>query len=219
MSELASDGTGSAEALPILYKDDHILILDKPSGLLSVPGRLPENKDSLASRAQQLEPEARTVHRLDCETSGVTVMALDADSHRELSRQFHDREVLKTYVAICAGMMETEQGEVNLPLVCDWPNRPRQMVDHENGKQAQTFWRVIHREPDRTWVQLTPITGRSHQLRVHLREIGHPILGDRLYAPPEVMRMAPRLLLHAEMLSFSHPHDGRKMTFYAPCPF
>ncbi|CAM2007893.1 pseudouridine synthase [Acanthopleuribacter pedis] len=209
----------AAEELDILFQDEALLVLDKPSGLLSVPGRSPQHKDSLALRAQRWFEGARTVHRLDWETSGVSVLALDADVHRELSRQFHDREVEKSYIAIVAGHVYPDEGEVALPLICDWPNRPKQMVDHENGRHALTRWQVIYREIDRTWMRLRPITGRSHQLRVHMQALGHPILGDRLYADLEALHMADRLQLHAERLAVTHPQSGERVTFYSPSPF
>lgn len=209
----------AAEELDILFHDEAVLVLDKPSGLLSVPGRLPQNKDSLALRAQRWFDGARTVHRLDWETSGVSVLALDAAIHRELSRQFHDREVEKSYIAIVAGHVLPDEGEVALPLMCDWPNRPRQIVDHENGRDALTRWQVVYREIDRTWLRLFPVTGRSHQLRVHMQALGHPILGDRLYADRYALHRAERLQLHAERLTFTHPLHGERVTFYSPCPF
>lgn len=209
----------AAEELDILFHDEAVLVLNKPSGLLSVPGRRPENKDSLALRAQRWFDGARTVHRLDWETSGVSVLALDAAVHRELSRQFHDREVEKSYIAIVAGHLMPDEGEVALPLICDWPNRPRQMVDHENGRSALTRWQVVYREIDRTWLRLFPVTGRSHQLRVHMQALGHPILGDRLYADHHALHRAERLQLHAERLTFSHPQRRERVTFYSPCPF
>jgi tRNA pseudouridine32 synthase/23S rRNA pseudouridine746 synthase len=206
----------------VIYRDDRLLVLDKPAGLLSVPGIGPANQDCLARRAAAAHPGARIVHRLDRETSGVITMALDADTHRSLSRQFERREVEKRYVAVVAGLVEDDEGEIALPLRKDLDPPtpgPRHIVDHEQGRPALTRYHVLARDGDRTRLQLHPLTGRSHQLRVHLEAIGHPILGDDLYAPPDVVATADRLLLHAQMLSLTHPATGEQMTFEAPCPF
>ena len=208
-------------ALDVIHQDERILVLNKPPGLLSVPGIGPDKQDCLASRVQREFPGARIVHRLDRDTSGVIVMGLDAEAHRELSRQFHDREVHKIYVAIVHGMVEPDEGEVNLPMRKDMDplNAPRQVIDHERGRSAVTKYRVLKRDADRTRLELRPITGRSHQIRLHLQSIGHPILGDDLYAPPEVAAMADRLLLHAQSLWLVHPGAAQPMTFESPCPF
>ena len=208
-------------ALDVIHQDERILVLDKPAGLLSVPGIGPDKQDCLASRVQSEFPGARIVHRLDRDTSGVIVMALDAEAHRELSRQFHDREVHKMYVAIVHGMVEPDEGEVNLPMRKDMDprNAPRQVIDQEQGRSAVTKYRVLKRDADRTRLELRPITGRTHQIRLHLQSIGHPILGDDLYAPPETQEMADRLMLHAEKLWVVHPGTAAPMTFEAPCPF
>ncbi|RED53772.1 ribosomal large subunit pseudouridine synthase A [Aestuariispira insulae] len=205
--------------LEILHQDEHMLAINKQSGLLSVPGRLPEKKDSIQLRAQSLHPTALTVHRLDMETSGVIVMALGEEMHRALSRLFQDRETQKTYLARVGGTINQQEGTIDLPLRCDWPNRPRQIVDHDLGKPAQTHWRVLNCGPDETLVELTPVTGRSHQLRVHMLSLGHPILGDSLYAPDELKKKVPHLQLHAHRLSFIHPATGKRIAFTAPCPF
>ncbi|MFT4090215.1 MAG: pseudouridine synthase [Asticcacaulis sp.] len=202
-----------------LYQDAHLLVYDKPAGLLSVPGRLPENKDSLALRAQAEFPDALIVHRLDMATSGLLVMARGPEAHRTLSMAFADRQVDKRYVAVVAGQVPDDTGEVNLPLICDWPNRPRQMVDHDIGKPSLTRYRVLSREADRTRIELEPVTGRSHQLRVHMMAMGHPIIGDEFYAPEDIRRLSPRLLLHAERLSLPHPANGEIMRFHAPAVF
>jgi tRNA pseudouridine32 synthase/23S rRNA pseudouridine746 synthase len=167
-------------------------------------------------------PGARIVHRLDRETSGVMAMALDADTHRNLSRQFEQRQVAKRYVAVVIGLVGADEDEIDLPLRKDLePPRPgpRHIVDHEQGRPALTRFCVLTRDTDRTHLALHPRTGRSHQLRVHLAAIGHPILGDDLYAPPHVVAMADRLLLHAQALSLTHPPTGEQMTFESPCPF
>jgi len=215
----------------LLYFDSWLLVLDKPAGLLSVPGRGPENADNLASRVQTAYPEALNVHRLDQATSGLIVMARDPATHRELSRQFAAREVQKSYLAIVAGQLAADSGQIDLPLAADWPNRPRQRIDHAAGKPAVTQWRVISRNPANeafpggtTRLELMPLTGRSHQLRVHLSALGHPIVGDALYAPAEIApaeiaAAASRLLLHAAELRLIHPATKREMAWRAECPF
>lgn len=201
-----------------LYADDCLIVVNKPEDVLSVPGRGPDKKDSVISRVQTQYPTARIVHRLDCATSGLMVIALTADSHRELSRQFHDREVDKRYVAVVFGTLAQTQGQVDLPLMTDWPNRPRQMVSDE-GKHALTYYKVVEEDHNSTRVELTPVTGRSHQLRVHMQSLGHPILGDNLYAEGEALSVSQRLLLHAEYLSFTHPETGTKQEFLCHAPF
>lgn len=206
--------------LHILYQDEHIMVVNKPSGLLSVPGRLEEHKDSVMTRIQRDFPQAESVHRLDMATSGVIVVALTKAAERELKRQFREREPAKQYVARVWGHPAAEQGMIDLPLICDWPNRPKQMVSLELGKPAQTEYQVLAYDADNSArVQLKPITGRSHQLRVHLLALGHPILGDRFYAHPEALAMAPRLQLHAESLTITHPAFGNSMTFRQPADF
>ncbi len=205
--------------ISVLHHDGFLLVLDKPSGLLAVPGRGPDKQDCLALRAQAQYPTVRVVHRLDRDTSGVFVMALDADSQRNLSRQFEMRQVAKTYRAIVAGVVCNDQGCIDLPLRKDFNHPPRHMVDLLMGKPAETHWRVLQRGSDRTWLELLPTTGRSHQLRVHLRHIGHPILGDPLYAPAESLAMANRLLLHAGRICLRHPTTEAMLSFESPCPF
>ncbi len=206
---------------PILYLDERLVVLNKPSGLLSVPGIGPKNQDCLATRVQVGYPTARIVHRLDRDTSGVIVMGLDDEAHRELSRQFHDREVHKTYIAIVANLVGADEGTIDLPMRKDMnpANAPRQVIDFEQGRRAVTHWSVLERTHDRTRLELRPVTGRSHQLRLHLQQLGHPILGDDLYAPPKVMGMSERLLLHADALSIVHPGTAAPMRFHAECPF
>lgn len=206
--------------LIILYQDEHIMVVNKPSGLLSVPGRLEEHKDSVMTRIQRDFPLAESVHRLDMATSGVIVVALTKAAERELKRQFREREPKKQYVARVWGHPRPEEGLVDLPLICDWPNRPKQKVCYETGKSAQTVYQVLDYAADNTArVQLKPITGRSHQLRVHMLALGHPILGDRFYATAEALARASRLQLHAEMLTITHPNYGTPMTFKAPADF
>ncbi|WP_371376259.1 RluA family pseudouridine synthase [Thalassotalea aquiviva] len=205
--------------LDILYRDDDIIVLNKPSGLLTVTGRLPEHQDCLQTRVNRVLPWATIVHRLDMATSGVIIMALNKKSHVAISRQFELRQTEKYYLARVYGQITAESGEVNLPLICDWPNRPKQMVDFERGKKAITQYKVLQKEEHSTLVELKPITGRSHQLRVHMLSLGHPILGDRLYAHDNARAMSERLQLHALHLEFAHPISGEKMVFNAPCPF
>ncbi|WP_227732831.1 bifunctional tRNA pseudouridine(32) synthase/23S rRNA pseudouridine(746) synthase RluA [Yersinia proxima] len=200
--------------LLILYQDEHIMVVNKPSGLLSVPGRAPENKDSIMTRIQADFPTAESVHRLDMATSGVIVVALTKAAERELKRQFREREPKKSYVARVWGHLAQDEGLIDLPLICDWPNRPKQKVCYETGKSSQTQYQVLSRDTDgSTRVKLSPITGRSHQLRVHMLAIGHPILGDGFYAPPEAKAMASRLQLHAQELCITHPEFGTVMHF------
>lgn len=202
--------------LDILYIDDDLLVLNKPSGLLSVPGRGEDKQDCLASRAQARYPEALIVHRLDQATSGVMLMARGPDRQRTLSLAFQTRETEKRYLALVAGD-SAESGEIDLPLICDWPNRPRQKVDLDIGKPSLTRYRRLDYDAgtNTSRVELTPITGRSHQLRVHLSAIGHPILGDPLYAPPAVHDQASRLMLHAWRLTFQHPTRHRPVSVEA----
>jgi len=195
------------------------VVLDKPTGLLSVPGIGFEKRDCVAVRVASAVEGARIVHRLDRDTSGVMIMANNKETHRELSRQFQDREVQKTYEAIVFGVVKEDTGTIDLPIRKDMENRPRQCVDHEQGKPSLTKWKVLEREDDRTRLALYPKTGRSHQLRLHLREIGHPILGDDLYATTEQQAMAPRLLLHAVSLTVVHPVSLESMTFESKVPF
>ncbi|AAM87226.1 bifunctional tRNA pseudouridine(32) synthase/ribosomal large subunit pseudouridine synthase RluA [Yersinia pestis] len=204
----------------VLYQDKHIMVVNKPSGLLSVPGRAPENKDSVMTRVQNDFPTAESVHRLDMATSGVIVVALTKAAERELKRQFREREPKKTYIARVWGHLAQDEGLIDLPLICDWPNRPKQKVCYETGKSAQTEYQVISRDDDgSTRVKLSPITGRSHQLRVHMLAMGHPILGDGFYAHPEAKAMASRLQLHAQQLCITHPEFGTPMHFKCEAEF
>ena len=206
--------------LNFVHIDTDLLVVDKPSGLLSVPGRGEDKQDCLISRIQQQFPEALTAHRLDMSTSGLLLIARGEAMQRELFRLFRERAVSKRYIATVDGLIEQETGEIDLPMICDWPNRPRQIVDHQIGKPSLTRYRVIERQPatHTTRVELEPITGRSHQLRVHLASLGHPILGDELYAGVAADR-APRLLLHASQIGFTHPFTGEAMIFHSEAPF
>jgi tRNA pseudouridine32 synthase / 23S rRNA pseudouridine746 synthase len=204
--------------LVIVHCDDDIMVLDKPAGLLSVPGKLEGRKDCLQSRLFAQAPETLLVHRLDCDTSGVMIFARHKAAQGFLGQEFEQRRARKTYVARVAGRMADDSGHVDLPIWTDWPNRPKQKVDHDLGRPAQTDWTVIARGPDETRLRLSPLTGRSHQLRVHMTELGHPILGDPIYAP-DTARQYPRMMLHAETLSLHHPGTKAWMTFSADCPF
>ena len=205
--------------LEILYQDEALLILNKPSGLLTVPGKAAEHQDCLERRVQRVYPAARIVHRLDMSTSGIVVMALGLEAQRHLNRQFELRQTEKHYVARLEGQLSASQGAVELPLICDWPNRPKQMVCFSRGKRALTHFQVIAHESDATRVKLIPVTGRSHQLRVHMQWLGHPILGDKFYASPKGVSAADRLQLHAEYLAIYHPTSGKMLKFYAKSPF
>lgn len=207
------------EPVRVIHADQEVLLVDKPAGLLSVPGKGDHLADCMIARVQKLYPEALLVHRLDLDTSGVMVFALTRHAQRVLGLQFEERQTKKVYRARLWGRLEPKEGRVDLPLIVDWPNRPRQHVNHETGKPAQTDWRVLgYEDSGNTRVRLYPLTGRSHQLRVHMQSLGHPILGDPLYAEGAA-RDFPRLMLHAESLRFRHPESGKGMSFSAPCPF
>jgi tRNA pseudouridine32 synthase/23S rRNA pseudouridine746 synthase len=206
------------EPLSVLLEDAEIVLVDKPSGLLSVPGKGPHLADCLLARVQQAFPDALLVHRLDRDTSGVMIFALTAHAQRHLGLQFEKRMTKKTYVARVWGVPEEKSGTVDLPLIVDWPNRPLQKVCFETGKSAQTDWRVLKVHGDTARVRLQPHTGRSHQLRVHMLALGHPILGDPFYATGPA-RDFPRLMLHSEELRFKHPQGGRSVKVRAPAPF
>ena len=201
----------------VLHEDPCLLIVEKPAGLLSVPGRLPEHRDSVSVRVQTLYPEALIVHRLDQVTSGLMLMARDPVTHRALSEAFAARDIDKRYEAWVEGLVDGDAGEIDLPLIADWPNRPRQKVDHVIGKPSRTRWRVMTRDEttSRTRLELEPVTGRTHQLRVHLAEIGHPIIGDAFYGAAP----AGRVCLHATRLGFTYPGTGAVMAFTSAAPF
>ena len=206
----------SQEEIAILHEDEDLLLVRKPDLLLSIPGRHPLNKDCLITRLQQRWPTASIVHRLDLDTSGIMVIPLNKPTHAHISRQFQERRVEKTYHAIVYGQVEDDEGEIELPIACDWANRPLQKICQENGKHALTRYRVLERQEDRSRLLLMPVTGRSHQLRIHLRELGHPILGCDMYAHEAALAMAPRLMLHATTLGFEHPGTGE--WFEGECP-
>ncbi|WP_421979827.1 pseudouridine synthase [Roseibium sp.] len=205
--------------LPVIHSDADLLVIDKPSGLLSVPGKAPEHGDCVESRSRGVHANSRIVHRLDMDTSGVMVLAMNPAAQRHLGLQFERRKTRKTYIADVWGRLDADTGEVDLPLICDWPNRPKQMVCFDNGKAALTRWEVIGRTEETTRVRLFPHTGRSHQLRVHMLALGHPILGDRFYAEGDALAASGRLSLHAESLELHHPSGGERVTFRSRCPF
>ncbi|MGV3726107.1 RluA family pseudouridine synthase [Hydrogenophaga sp.] len=211
--------------LTLIHEDDTFIVLDKPAGLLAVPGKGPDKQDCLSARAQARWPDALVVHRLDMATSGLVVMARGPQAQRELSRAFETRQVHKRYTAVVAGTLNNPLPDngwntIDLPLTIDWPNRPRSIVSAELGKPSVTRWRLAGSpQGNTTRIELEPVTGRTHQLRVHLQAIGHPILGDALYATPEQQALAPRLLLHAHALALPHPRLGETIAFHSPCPF
>ncbi|MBH1966255.1 MAG: RluA family pseudouridine synthase [Comamonadaceae bacterium] len=207
----------------VLYEDDHLLALEKPAGLLAVPGRGPEKGDCLATRAIGRWPDALVVHRLDQATSGLMLLARGADMQRRLSAAFAERQIHKRYIAVVHGLPIARQSddgwsEINLPMMADWPRRPRSKIDLENGKPSQTRWRVLARDEadQRARLMLEPVTGRSHQLRVHLQALGHPIVGDALYGHEDD---SERLMLHACELKLSHPESGVELHFVSQVPF
>lgn len=207
--------------LEVLFADGAIVVVHKPSGLLSVPGKDARNADSVYTRLLAEHDELFVVHRLDLSTSGIMLLALSKTVAGELGKQFQARTVSKRYVAVVDGLINTDEGQVNLPIICDWPNRPVQKVCYETGKSALTYFRVLARDDQlkQTRVELVPHTGRSHQLRIHMRELGHPILGCEMYAPDAICYAAERLLLHAEYLSFQHPVLNTHMEFQLPAEF
>ena len=200
----------------LIYQDDALLVVNKPAGLLAVPGRGEDKQDCLSARLQQCFPDVLVVHRLDMATSGLMLFARGAGMQRKLSLLFQKREVSKRYVAVVFGRMVQEVGDIDLPIAADWPNRPLRKIDAEQGKPSLTRYRVLGHAADTTRVELEPVTGRTHQLRVHMAAIGHPILGDALYGEAA---SAPRLLLHASSLSFAHPLSGESLNFNSPPPY
>ena len=205
--------------LKVLHIDEDLLAVSKPSGLLSVPGRGPHLADCVEARARSIYPDATIVHRLDLDTSGVMVLARNRAAHRQIGWQFEKRQIEKVYVARTWGILRQDAGSVAAPLRCDWPNRPRQIIDQVHGRAALTAWQVLDREAHASRVRLMPETGRSHQLRVHMLSLGHPILGDDLYAHPAALAAAARLQLHAVSLSLRHPSGGHDLTIEDACPF
>jgi len=211
----------NSDTIDILYLDDDLLIANKPSGLLTVPGKGPENQDCLHKRALGVNPNARIVHRLDQATSGIVMFPLNYPCLKQLTHQFEARDIHKRYIAVVNGLVDADEGEVQLPLICDWPNRPKQKVCYEQGKSAHTRYQVLERDThnNQSRMQLEPVSGRTHQLRVHMLSLGHPILGDRLYAPDDVIARSPRLLLHAQTLWLTHPISRNPLHIDCPVTF
>ena len=210
--------------LTVLYADAALLVLDKPAGLLSVPGRGADKQDCLSARAQALYPDASITHRLDQATSGLMLMARGADANRKLSAAFATRSVGKRYIAVVEGILAAPDDEwsvINLPISLDWPNRPRRIIDAQNGKPSVTRWRVLSHDKVKqtTRLELEPMTGRSHQLRVHLQALGHAIAGDTLYGHAPAASHADRMLLHAQALQLQHPVSGETLRFVSAAPF
>lgn len=205
--------------LDTLYQDKDLLVINKPSGLLSNPGRDVALRDSVETRAKQVSPYAELVHRLDMDTSGVLLLALRKKIESALKVQFQERKTQKVYLARVWGHPPEAEGEIDLPLICDWPNRPLQKVCHQQGKPSLTRYKLLEKDSQTSLLELYPVTGRSHQLRVHLLTLGCPILGDRFYAQGDALAASDRLLLHAQQLTFTHPESGQPMTMTAPCDF
>jgi tRNA pseudouridine32 synthase / 23S rRNA pseudouridine746 synthase len=215
---METDYSPPQDPLVVLHEDAEVLLVDKPAGLLSVPGKGPHLADCLIARVQAVFPDALLVHRLDRDTSGVMIFALTPYAQRHLGLQFEKRMTRKTYVARVWGVPEEKNGTIDLPLIVDWPNRPRQMVCHDTGKSAQTDWRLLKNEGTTARVRLSPKTGRSHQLRVHMLSLGHPILGDPFYATGDALNF-PRMMLHSEELRFNHPQGGHSTKIRSKAPF
>jgi tRNA pseudouridine32 synthase/23S rRNA pseudouridine746 synthase len=206
-------------ALSVVFQDDDILVLNKPSGLLTVAGKPAELADSLEARAQTAFPNARIVHRLDKDTSGILILGLNAKAHAALGLQFERRQTTKEYIARVWGHVSQDTGRIDKPIATDWFQRPKQCIDYDRGRSAITDWAVIERDELATRVSLKPLTGRSHQLRVHMLHLGHPILGDNLYAHEDALNAASALQLHAQKLWISHPVSGDRLEFSTICPF
>ncbi len=211
------------QPVQIIKPNKNFLMINKPAGLLTIPGRHEENKDCMITRLQSHHKSqtATVVHRLDMATSGIMVVALTKAAHRDISKQFELRQTDKHYIAIVDGIVEQDSGVIDKPMIADWPNRPKQKICYEDGKKAITEWHVLQRDVDsnRTRLKLKPITGRSHQLRLHCLELGHPILGCHLYHQNGSENKASRLLLHAEQLTINDPKNGEAVTAVATCPF
>jgi len=215
---MSSEYNPPTDPIPVIYHDDDILLVDKPEGLLSVPGKGDHLADCLLSRLQDMFPEVLLCHRLDRDTSGIMIFALTKLAQRKLGRAFETKRVKKRYIARVWGEVAEAKGTIDLPLIVDWPNRPLQHVNHEIGKPAVTDWERMEVVDGTTRMKLMPRTGRSHQLRVHMLELGHPILGDPFYADGPA-REFPRMMLHAEGLKLEHPVTGKMERFEAPCPY
>jgi tRNA pseudouridine32 synthase/23S rRNA pseudouridine746 synthase len=203
----------------IIFEDEDLLAINKPSGVLSVPGKPPNPTPCVQDYIPTPQAALLTIHRLDMDTSGILLMAKNKTAHRFMSMAFQNRETTKGYQAVCAGIIGSWEGQIQLPMRCDWDNRPRQCIDFVQGRHAQTHWQVIHQFDDYFSVKLSPITGRSHQLRLHMKMIGHPILGDTLYADQSALTKSSRLLLHASHLGFIHPTTHQSIALNNPASF
>ncbi len=206
-------------SIQIIYQDEYIIAVNKPQALLSVPGLGPDKQDCLISRLVKVIPEARVVHRLDCYTSGIMLFAIGIEMQRALSRIFHDRKIKKQYIAVVKQWFDENEGVIKFPMRCDIDNRPHQIVDYEHGKSAITFWQVLQRKDEAVRLLLKPVTGRTHQLRVHCAAMGYPIIGDGLYGDDNDEIKQPRMLLHADNLLFEHPVTNKEMHLFAECEF
>jgi len=206
--------------IQIIYQDEYIIAVNKPQALLSVPGLGPDKQDCLISRLVKVVPDAKVVHRLDCYTSGIMLFANGIEMQRALSRIFHDRKIKKQYIAVVKQWFDESEGVIKFPMRCDIDNRPHQIVDYEHGKSAVTFWQVLQRSDKTVRLLLKPVTGRTHQLRVHCAAMGYPIIGDALYSDVAADEIKPpRMLLHADNLLFEHPVSNKKMHLFAECEF
>ena len=209
----------SQAPIRLIYEDTDLLLVDKPHHLLSVPGRHPLNRDSLIRRLQPRYPDVQAVHRLDLDTSGLMVVPKRRESLSELARQFQRRQIEKEYTAIVWGEIAEDKGSIELPIATDWPNRPKQIICEERGKHALTHFEVLKRSNNRSLIKLKPVTGRSHQLRIHMQSLGHPIIGCDMYAHPEALEASDRLLLHATRLKLCAPSTGNWLSAFSPIPF
>ena len=209
----------SQAPIRLIYEDTDLLLVDKPHHLLSVPGRHPLNRDSLIRRLQPRYPDVQAVHRLDLDTSGLMVVPKRRESLSELARQFQRRQIEKEYTAIVWGEVAEDRGSIELPIATDWPNRPKQIICEERGKHALTHFEVLERGNNRSLIKLKPVTGRSHQLRIHMQSLGHPIIGCDMYAHPEALEASDRLLLHATRLKLCAPSTGNWLSAFSPIPF
>ena len=209
----------SQAPIRLIYEDTDLLLVDKPHHLLSVPGRHPLNHDSLIRRLQPRYPDVQAVHRLDLDTSGLMVVPKHRESLSELARQFQRRQIDKEYTAIVWGEVAEDRGSIELPIATDWPNRPKQIICEERGKHALTLFEVLKRGYNRSLIKLKPVTGRSHQLRIHMQSLGHPIIGCDMYAHPKALEASDRLLLHATRLKLCAPSTGNWLSAFSPIPF
>ncbi len=220
MSATSHSPSTSCDIPTIIFEDDTLLVVEKPADLLTVPGRGEDKQDCLINRLLVSRPDARIIHRLDMATSGIVLLAKSHQIQADMGRLFEKRQVQKVYIAVVTGEINHE-GTINLPLICDWENRPKQIVDEARGKPACTHYTRVNYDSksNTSRVELRPVTGRSHELRVHMQALGHPILGDYFYAPINIKEQSTRLLLHAHQISFNHPETKQPMQFTSAVPF